>query len=76
MALTSALKRWEIKLRRAPFHPQCFLNSARSSRDLLLHASGRTVDIGSAQRWPQQLLPGDCQHISLDCPAKGVKLYG
>ena len=75
--LSHRIKQWAAILKSTPLHPQWLLRFGRSSKRLLQqHSSGRTPDIGCADRWPETLLPHGCDYISLDYPATGHELYG
>lgn len=62
-------------LEATPLHPQWLLRFGRSSKMLLTQASGRTLDIGCADRWPEAHLPAGCEYVSLDYPLTGRDLY-
>ena len=75
--LSYRIKQWAAILKSTPLHPQWLLRFGRSSKRLLQqHSSGRTLDIGCADRWPETWLPQGCDYISLDYPATGHELYG
>lgn len=74
--LADRIRSWVSILKTTPFHPQWLLRFGRSPDVLLAQASGRTLDIGCADRWPESKLPGDCKYVSLDYPITGHELYG
>ena len=74
--LTDRVRSWASLLKATPFHPQWLLRFGRSPDFLLALASGRTLDIGCADRWPESKLPAGCKYISLDYPITGHEIYG
>lgn len=71
------LRRWLKSLRRTPLHPQWLLgNDTRTIEWIRSHASGRTLDIGCADRWIEPHLPEGCDYVGLDYLATGGLLYG
>ncbi|MCC6441703.1 MAG: methyltransferase domain-containing protein [Rhodanobacteraceae bacterium] len=76
-APASRLRRWLKTLRRTPLHPQWLLGSNAGTIEWIrVHARGRVLDIGCADRWIEPHLPEDCEYIGLDYLATGGLLYG
>jgi len=63
--------------RSTPLHPQWLLEKRQDTADWVAGlASGRTLDVGCADRWIQQHLPAGAQYIGLDYPVTGKQIYG
>jgi SAM-dependent methyltransferase len=74
---------WSDRLRKSvsllkatPVHPQWLLQFGRSNKKLLDQATGRTLDIGCADRWTEDYLPEDCSYIAVDYLLTGKNIYG
>lgn len=68
------LRSWARYLARTPIHPQWLLGP-RILPSSLAQATGRILDIGSADRWIEGRLSRDASYIALDYPPTGREIY-
>jgi len=73
--LLERLREWAHRFKSTPFHPQWLLRFGVKNESLISRARGIVLDIGCADRWPEQQLPSNCRYIALDYPVTGGKLY-
>jgi len=75
---TSFIKRFSVKLRNTPFHPQwfAFYREDRELRSTCSALKGTVTDIGCADSKPRQYLPPECQYIGIDYYSTATEWYG
>lgn len=62
-------------LARTPLHPQ-WLMPRRRLAPALLRCDGLILDIGSADRWLEAVLPPGARYVALDYPTTALGMYG
>lgn len=78
MTIAAHAKRLLYRLRRTPLHPQwiAYRLISRSNRVVNTLLRGRVVNVGSGPDVSWLLIPEASQHITIDFPETGARLYG
>lgn len=78
MTIATRVKRLLHGLRRSPLHPQwiAYRLISRSAREVNTLLRGRIVNVGSGSDVDWLLIPDASQHITVDYPETGARLYG